>query len=560
VLVERGNGLMLSTEPAAKNAPVAHASPGARYIGALRARDDTDVSQRVDLTVRGRFDALRACAAVATDDTSWTWSGPSVDVWFDRARVDATVGPLQVTGFENDSTWVSSDPTALVGRAGVYGYDAGFKRHGVAATLSNAHVALRALYADATTRSPAATASTAPGVVGDFLGGAAADTSVYATRASFDGSDVFAFEGALQSGGSGAGIVYRREAGANPGVAADLSRNGGGALSDTYATHENRAVSSVWVTRDDIFGATLTGAYGWGSVKAHASGVARDSLAAGSAVDAASATAEVDRTFPVMRTWRGLLEAGAGDPGRLHGSARWDFTRFNVDGLRGASRADVSRVTVSAADSLREVWIALDVRYTRADYGSTPGALAIDWPELNPWLSIWDDYDPAAIVGLAYDRYNVATLTAARTWRRTAARLSASAAFRGVADEIVHTSVRAHVDSNLHGPWYASLDGRTAWYDAASWSSDGAVWSGYVEAGYRRGSVELSAGYGFDPLVFNPVTSEYADIGYTEYLRDVLAGGVDRTRADDIVRSLIAREHSLQGAGVFKVELVVDLR
>ncbi|HKW12885.1 MAG TPA: glycogen-binding domain-containing protein, partial [Candidatus Krumholzibacteria bacterium] len=80
VLVERGNGLVLSTEASSKTAPVTHATPGMRYIGAMRTRDDTDVSQRVDLTVKGKFDAVEARASVATDDTSWAWnSGPSID-------------------------------------------------------------------------------------------------------------------------------------------------------------------------------------------------------------------------------------------------------------------------------------------------------------------------------------------------------------------------------------------------------------------------------------------------------------------------------------------------
>ena len=73
---------MLSTELSGKAAAVTHATPGVRYIGAMRTRDDTDVSQRVDLTVKGKFDALDARASVATNDTSWAWNWP-----FDRRVV-----------------------------------------------------------------------------------------------------------------------------------------------------------------------------------------------------------------------------------------------------------------------------------------------------------------------------------------------------------------------------------------------------------------------------------------------------------------------------------------
>lgn len=543
VLVERGDGLVLSTEATSKTAPVSHAEPGVRYIGAMRSRDDTDVSQRVDFTVRGNFDVLDARASVATDDTSWAWSsGPSIDVWFDRARVDVKLGKLFARGFENDTTWTSSDPAMLVGNAGVYRYDAGFKRHGAAATLSNAHAALRALYADATTRTPANTVAPDSGVA-------------YGTQYSFDGSDVLAAEAAVDFKKSGAGFVFRRETGFNPGVASLP-----GALPpvlDVFATRENRAVSDVWVRHDDLFGVRLDAAYGWGNVKSHAFGTTQDSVITN---DASIAVNEVDRTFPVMETQRGLLELGVGSHKKVHGFAQWDFTRFDFDGLRGHSRADVQRVTLAAADTTGDWTVGASVRYTHADYNDTPDALAIDWPELNPWLSIWDNFDEAAIVGLAFDEYDVATIDAGHAWKRVTATAQATAGVRGVAEELVHASVRAHADAVISGPWQAAAYARTAWYDASNWNSDGWRWSGYIEGSYHRGPIALSVGYGFDPLVFNPVTAEYNDIGYTEFLRGALAGGVARSRADDIVRALIEQEKRLEDASVFKIELVVDLR
>jgi len=541
VLVERGEGLMLSTEASSKTATATHATPGLRYIGAMRTRDNTDVSQRVDLTVKGKFDAVAARASVATDDTSWAWnSGPSIDVWFDRARVDVRVGQLFARGFENDTTWTSSDPATLVGNAGVYHYDAGFKRHGVAATLSNAHAALRALYAGGTTRTPA---NTAPLV-------AANSDSTYATHYSFEGSDAFAAEADLDFGNAGAGFVYRRETGFNPGVA---TIEHPGPLDDVVATRENRSVSDVWVRHDRVAGLGIEAAYGWGTTLV-------DSISDGHEVTPALPLNEHERTLPVMDTKRLLAEVGAGSPKGLHGSARWDFTRFDFDGLRGQSRADVHRVSVAAADSLGGWMLDARVRYTHADYGDTPDALAIDWPELNPWLSIWDDYDEAAIVGLVFDRYDVATLRVSHRWQRILADADLTAGMRGVAEELVHASVRAHADADVRGPWHAGAYLRTAWYDAGEWTSGGFLWSGYLEGSYRRGPFELSAGYGFDPLVFNPVTAEYNDIGYTEFLRGALAGGVARSRADDIVRALIEQERLLEDASVFKIELVVDLR
>lgn len=546
-LTEVGNSLVMSTELPGTDESAARAEVGLRYIGAMRSRDDTEDAHRFDLTVHGTFDRLSARAAVATEDTSWSASPLSIDTWFDRGRVDIDLGNVKATGFENDSIWVSSDPTALVGRAGVYDYDAGFRRHGVSGVLSSSFLALRGLYADATTRAPAepATVVTAPGVI------------AYAARPSFDGSDVLAAEAELSFKGGGAGIVIRRETGANPGVLAAVSSSPEDVV---YATHENRAVSTLWARHDNLFGVRLTGGYGWGGVKAHASASGADSIETGDTVDATAAVNEIDQTYPVLKTNRILAGLAAGDETRLHGSVRWDFTRFDFDGLRGDSRADVQRVTLRAAHTLDNWAVALRALYTDADYGESPDALAIDWPELNPWLSIWDEYDAPAIVGLAFDRYDVATLSVARAWSRVAGRIDATAAMQDVVGEIVHGSVRAHADAAITGPWHATIDARAAWYDGAAWTSNGTLWSGYVEGSYRRGGVELSAGFGFDPLVFDRVLSEYADIGTTEFLRGALAGGVTRSRADDIVRSLIERERALEDAAVFKLELVVDLR
>src|SRR5688572_5100664 len=312
ILVERGDGLVLSTEvKTAAGATSAKARPGLRYIGAMRSRDDTDFTHRVDLTVRGKYEQLNARAAVASEDTAWSSSPLSVDVWFDRARVDVQAGKLLAEGFENDSTWTSLDPTALVGNAGVYDYNAGYLRHGVGGTIASSTLTVRAFYADATTRAPAFAVTAPQAAVDSFVTGAASDTSLYATRYSFDGSDVLAFETSLDLSGNHAGVVFRREAGANPGVAADLERSGAGADALIQATRENRMVSSVWLRGGNVLGMEMGGAYGWGSIKSHVYGAGvADSIAAGDAISAQAAIDDIDRTLPVMETWRGVVELG----------------------------------------------------------------------------------------------------------------------------------------------------------------------------------------------------------------------------------------------------------
>jgi len=557
-VVERGGGLLLSTDLAGEESAAPRADLGARYIGALRVEDgDADVGQRVDATVSGRFDRLFARATVATDDSSWSWSPAAVDVFFDRGRVDVRVDHLTATGFENDSTWASSDPTALVGRAGLYAYDAGFRRHGVAGVASGSKIVLRALYADATARSPRGAASVGGEQLEGFVAGGAPDTSLYAFTPTFDASDFLAAEVVATSGGTGLGFVYRRETGVNPGMSARVTRGANDFSATVYATTEARAVSSLWL-RHDLFGARITGAYGWGGSDVHASGRGQYSGDLSDGIDAAPATGSADLARPLFDTERVLVELAAGGEtpaARL----RWDHTRFEGDALAGGSEAVVHRVSADASGAVGDWTLSARALYTDADYGTTPGELTIDGPALNPWLSMWDAYTVPAIVALALERSDVVTLGARRETGAVHGGVEVILETEGVADDLVHASAGADVDWNVRGPWYAYADVRAAWYDRARWGAGGTHASAYLEAGYRRGALSLNAGLGYDPWVFDPVISDYAAVGRSEFLRSVLAGGVRRERAPALVADLIEREGRLEDAGVFKLECVIDL-
>jgi hypothetical protein len=558
-VIERGGGLVLSTELPGDTRTARRAAVGLRYIGALRTKDgDSDLAQRVDLGVRGRYDRVDARAVVATHDSSWTWSPASVDAYFDRGRVAVRLGKFRVTGLENDSCWASNDPTSLVGRAGVYGYDAGFRRHGVAGEVGTSHIVLGAFWADATTRSPRPTASVPAAELEDFASGSSPDTSVYAVSPTFDGSDLMAAEAVLTFGTAGAGFVHRVESGVHPGVSADVARDTVDFAVTTRATTERRAVSVVWLRHDDVLGARVTAAYGWGGIDTHASGAETSSGDLSGGIDAAGAAGPVEMTNPLLDTRRGLVELAAGD-GARGARVRWDYTRFDFDHPDGPSRADVHRVTVQGAGVIRGWTCDASVEYTDASYGDSPDALTVDGTELNPWLSMWDAYDVPAMVGLALDRCNVATLSARRDASPLAAGAEVVLETREVAADLVHASARVDVAWSVRGPWIVGADARASWYDERRWGDGDARWSGYLEIGYGRGPVLITAGVGFDPNVFDPVISDYADIGRSEFLRAVLADGVRRSRADAIVADLVGREEELEAAGVFKLECVIDL-
>jgi hypothetical protein len=107
------------------------------------------------------------------------------------------------------------------------------------------------------------------------------------------------------------------------------------------------------------------------------------------------------------------------------------------------------------------------------------------------------------------------------------------------------------------GRWYAMADGRAAAYDIEEWGAATTYLSGYVEAGFLYRWFNVNLGWGFDPVIFDPVVSDYMDIGRTRVLRHSLAGGVSRDRAADIGRSLLEFEKLLQNVQTIKLEVVV---
>ena len=550
-LVERSGGLILSTELPEDEGAGARADFGVRYIGRYTGESgETDGAQRVDGFVTARLDRLRARAAVATHDSSWTWSPAAIDAYFERGFVEAEMGKLAVRGFENDSTWTSSDPMRLVGDAGVYGYDAGFRRHGVSAVARASKGGMRAFYADEITRHPAAPAP-APDL-GAFAGGTRADTTAYAMTPSFDGSDFGAVEVEADFGAMAAGYTLRDERGANPGTVVDASRTGTGFATTVYATREDRTASALWLSYDVMGGVRATGAYGWGSMKARA--YAAESASGPVPETQFSGTgAATDATFPIAQSDRGLLSlattrAGAG------ASLGWDHTRFDFDGVAGAARAEVDRATVRGFAGWRRWDFSATAEYTRARYGDAPDALHIDWPEQNLWLSLWDTFDPERLAAAGLDTYSIFRLGAASDGDRIDADVTLACVTREVARSLAQASARARVEWSIAGSWRAGADARIAGYDGGD---DFA--SFYVEAGWRSRRLEANAGFGFDPFVFDPVISDYADIGREEALREALAGGFARSRAGTIAGALQAREQALADVRLIKVEFVVRL-
>jgi hypothetical protein len=558
-LIERSGGMILDTDHSAAAGPVKAARGWLRYIGALRVDDgDGDVAQRVDAEARGSFDRVKARGRVATADSSWTWSPARVDAYFDRGRVDIDFGRLDLRGVDNDSAWASADPMALVGDAGVYGYDAGFRRHGVALVAAGSRAALRAFYADASSQAPRPAAGIPSSALADFAAGAAPDTTVYDYTYTFDDSDLLALEAAASIGDFDLGFTRREERGLNPGVIAVVERETSGFTSTVFATRENRRVANAWLRARRVFGARVTGSFGWGDADANAFASESSSGALPPTLDASAAAEPAARSTPIMDTRRGRVEVDT-DLGGANLKVRWDGTRFDFDGVEGASRADVRRVSAEGVVP-RGAWrFGAALTYTDADYGGAPDALYIDWPERNPWLSLWDDIDAPSLVGLGLESHDVVTVTAERLTGSILGGGALLVQMRELAGEMEHASARVWARSVFRGAWYARADGRVAWYDDTPARESEVYWDGYLEVGRTWKRVSLDLGAGFDPVVFDPVIGDYADIGRTEFLRGAIAGGVRRSASGALLDGLREREAALDGTATIKLECVIEL-
>ncbi len=559
VLVERSGGLIMSTEIPEEAGQARTASYDARYIGFLRAEDDdADLEQRVDLGVSASLDRLRARGVIASHDSSWTWSPVGVDVIFDRGYVEVELGKLAMRGFENDSTWASSGPMDLVGNAGVYDYDAGFVYHGATAVAASKHAALRASWSDETLRGNVPRASVDPSLLASFASGSAADTSAYAYSPTFNGSDDLAVEASANTGSLTAGYAFRNDTGVNPGVWVDLTRGPSDFATQTYATREDRHVSEAWMEWSGTRPATVTLGYGWGDIDARAYATASGSSDLSAPLDAADAVTPTDATRGILESDRFVAEVALDQ--RVRTILRWDYTRFDFGGLQGDSDADVHRARVDLATTRHDWQLAGSIAYTRQRYRDTPDALYVDWPERNVWLSRWDEMDVPSMVAIDLEQHTVWVLGATRDGTRVDAGAIGLLQTLDVVDAPVHAGARAHADVVVHGPWYAYGDVRLSWYDRAAWNVDEAFWDVYVEGGYRKGVFAISAGFGLDPWAFDPVVSEFADVGRLNVLREAIAGGVNRSEATAIGTALVERERSISDLRLFKLECVIELR
>lgn len=574
VLVAKPAGLVLETESMPEEKAPSAVQPSFRYIVDLRWNgegDDFESDQIIDLDVSVTRERLRGRALLKTVESSWDDSDGEIDITVDRGHISTEVASLLLTAFENDETWTSSDPAPLLGETGVYRYNAGYDRRGGALEYSFSEaIRVRGLYTDHGGGLPQAPMEIAGESLEAFVSGGGADTTVYVLERGVGDSDLLAFEAAVSTEGFELGYVTRRTRGMRPGLLADITRADSVIAATGYGTRENNSADMLWARTRSLFDLELEFGYGWASAEVQELDQSTGRL---------DPAGTLDLRFPLpAEAFEGEVEFETSDRfvARVGYerdgwslAADWDRMMFDFkEGMYTASEATVDRVGIRAAHGRSHWRVNGSLRYTRQRYGDTPLELLVDSPDRNPWLDWRDRFSVADIVGIDTDAYT--DVSAAVVWRAADSSATGTprsfdpvvgfefgAATTGVFERADYTSARLFGAYPIGRRFEIMVDGRVARYDRGDWAWRETFLCGYVEFGYRYRWVDLNLGWGFDPIVFDPVINDYQDIGRSETLRQSLAGGVRRGDGPSTGGEIRSLERRLESDGTIKLECII---
>jgi hypothetical protein len=225
------------------------------------------------------------------------------------------------------------------------------------------------------------------------------------------------------------------------------------------------------------------------------------------------------------------------------------------------------------------------VQNIHQDYGATPRDFHFFTGARNFWLDYGDQLSVENMVGFDLRTFLSYSVSISRNKARGAYPAFSQAAgaqslgfqaggvVDGRAGIMRYAFARAAYERFIKKPIYVQTDARVAAYPHADWNDRRTFGSVYVESGYRSGHMELSLGFGFDPVVFDRTSNEYDDIGRIEFLRGASRGPLLRNsysggansgesqssaaHATDLEYRLLELEESLQENTSLKLEWIV---
>ncbi|UCG53767.1 MAG: glycogen-binding domain-containing protein [Candidatus Latescibacterota bacterium] len=571
VLEERAGMLTLGVEKEVEIETETLLKPSARYAGAFFLDEgETNSEQALDVYVEHSSENVSARVNFKTVDESWDLSPAKADVRFDRGYLNLRLGDALLKGFENDTTWSSSDPFGLFGQVGIYDYNTGYERRGVSfETPLVFNVEFSAFYADKIDERPGPPLRVESESLTDFELSGASDTTVYRYRETFEDEDTWGVELFADAGSLKLGYLRREDRGFHPGLLAVIVREPGGFRTVSQTTREFWDADVVWLRWRFLPGLAASGAFGWGGAEVRAErGSVLSSPELGD-LTVGYDTDPVDNRIPLQtsKRWEGALFY---EKEKIRGGARYERNEFEFEeGILEPAEARISVIEIDAGIE-DDVWSASGaLMYIDQDYNETPDDFHHFTPARNFWLDYRDKLSVENIV--AFDLEQATQVAAAFLWNRrgvsrfghpetaepTSAVVSGGLTAREFFAKIEYGFVRCAIEHTLYRGFFAQLDSRLAWYRKPSWDLEDVFFSTYLEGGYRSNRFEVSLGFGVDPVVLDPVANEYADIGRDEFLREARFEGLTRSRSTVLGRRLGEQERLLEDTHALKLELIL---
>lgn len=569
LLVETPRGLRIKEVDEEGRQPSVDFHPSARYIGRFTYGDEEfDAHQLVDVNIGVNDKTFSAKANFQSADDSWELSPVRSDILFDRGRFETQFWKCYLTAFENDTIWTSSDPFGLLGPRGIYRHDAGYGKRGLSLDIPlSGSISIKALFADKLRAHPFASAMEPDGLRSSSTGSAQGDSLIYAYRLGDEDSDVWGVEALVGLGDYQAGFVRRIDRGLHPGQLNTMQPLDSMFENAVYRTDERWEGMTVWIGAE--ISGSLEAKFAYGRGRAFLNRRCRTAAASDIpvAIDPGQTTDEWNSQQKIQESQRlmGIVDYHRSYLRFVIGMD-YGWYQFKPD-LFEDSEAKVLRSYFEAAVE-RGGWNGLlHLEYVEQDYGETPRSFHIYSPERNYWLRGGDGFLPETFVGLGEESFSMLRLTFSKGRRmfvsgngnedgRLWIFVEAGVNTDGMMKSFEYGYSRVSVERCLYDRFYAQLDVRGALYDNSIWESL-AFLSSYVEAGYRRDRMEISAGFGFDPVVLDPVRNEYSDIGRTEWVRRAVGGMYSRGDETSIGKRLLDLEHALETDRTLKLECII---
>ncbi len=572
LLEERAGTLTLgdasATEESAKHA----IKPAVRYRGAFTVDDgDSDDNQAFDFYFTYEDDRVRSSVDFKTIGESWDVSPAETEINLDRGFVELRLDKSKFVGFDNDTIWTSHDPYGLVGNVGIYDYNAGYERKGFAwESRLLLKTDFRFFYADKIEREPFAPPAVMAGDFGSFSTSSAGDTTVYRFSDSFADEDAWGMEFFTDMGSLKLGWVSRSNRGFHPGLLVEARKNAGAFDVAAYNTREYWDADVVWLRWQ--FARRLVASVAWGASDAHVREVTRSLSTVSTLGDVriGARSEPFDADIPLLSSKRGnvSLDYRKGD---LRATVDYLYNRFEFDPfLNPAADADINMATMHGSYTAGRWNIRGVLAYTDQDYGSSPADFHYRTPARNFWLDHRDRLDIPDLP--AFDLERTSALGLSLAWGQTtlptrsrvqpvvplALRLNVDLTTSGFFDRMEYVASRFSGERRLSGQFYLQADVRVARYDKPSWGLRETFLASYLEAGYRRDRVEVSVGWGFDPVVLDDVINDYNDNGRQELLREAVGERPARDGSKQLGERVRIEEDMLEDfQSLLKLEVIV---